>query len=144
MSQAPGARYLRFRRGVWHDRFSDQVQVAKILMAHRVPWLVYDSLAARTHDLWTHASHARVRALCDRDEPMCTECPHDRSQRACIAEVEVELPAGLLANVSNLCPGPYPNRRPGRCPAFVRGTHPDANGRCWPGSPTVSRHYAVP
>ena len=137
MSQAPGARYVRFRRGVWHDRFSDQMALPKLLMAHRTPWLVYNTLSAQVNSLWIKATHARVRALCDHTEPICNDCAHEPSQRGCIAEIELEDEVthasheSQAAMNSTLCPGPYPNRRPGRCPAFVRGTHPDASAQCW-------------
>eukprot|EP00966_Prymnesium_polylepis_P192855 4469957-Prymnesium_polylepis.1 len=72
-----------------------------------------------------------------------TECAHELSQRACIAEIEIESPADLLKNLSTICPGPYPNRRPGRCPAFVRGTHPDTSAQCWSGRPTEQRASTV-
>jgi len=131
MSQAPNVRYLRFRRSVWYDRFTDQIQLSKILMVHRVPWLVYHSLSAGIRTIWERAAYARVRALCEEEKPICVECAHDSSQRACIAEIEVQAPTDDLANVSSVvCPGPYPNRKPGRCPAFVRGTHPDAFSTC--------------
>ena len=133
MARAPGARYVRFRRGVWHDRFSDQLSLSKLLVVHRTPWLLYHSLTAQINELWNVSTHVRVRALCDLEEPICIDCPHEQTQRACIAEIELEVPPrnSTSKNISALCPGPYPNRRPGRCPAFIRGTHPDHTAQCW-------------
>ena len=117
MVRMPGLRVLRLRRVVWKDTWRDGADPSTLLVAHKVPWSLHEELHNITSAMWHSAQVVHVAALCQIDAPPCTSCSHERSQRACILEVDLEstMVPSLCIRSPKLARG---------CPKFVRESHP--------------------